>query len=162
MYSLQVAKDSVFTNLVIDQAAVVDTSFSVSSLQYQTTYYWRVSATNEKGSSDWSEVWRFVTGKQTAIEQWKAVSPSKYNLYQNYPNPFNPSTTIRFSLPELTKVSLKVYDVLGREIFTLINKEMQKGEHRVVFEANDLPNGVYVYCLNAGQFVKLRKMIVAK
>ena len=161
-YSLQVAEDPTFTNLVIDQPTIGDTSFPVSSLQYLTTYFWRVSATNDNGSSDWSEVWQFTTGQETAIKQWDAVTPLDYHLYQNFPNPFNPSTTIRFSIPELTRVSLKVFDLLGREIFTLINRVMQPGEHYVLFESNELPNGAYIYRLNAGQFVGQRKMIVVK
>jgi len=162
LYSLQVAKDSAFTNLVIDQPAISDTSFQVASLLYLTTYFWRVSATNDNGSSDWSEVWQFTTARETAVGHQYIGSPFEYGLDQNYPNPFNPATTIRFSIPELTKVSLKVYDLLGREIVTLINREMEPGEYHLIFKANELPTGIYSYRLDTGQFVKQRRMILVK
>ncbi|MEW6006008.1 MAG: T9SS type A sorting domain-containing protein [Stygiobacter sp.] len=88
--------------------------------------------------------------------------PMDYKLYQNYPNPFNPATTIRFSLPKTEYVTLKVFDVLGNEIETLVDRELNFGEHSIVFDAKNFPSGVYFYQLKTNNFVKQRKMEVLK
>jgi hypothetical protein len=88
--------------------------------------------------------------------------PLQFKLFQNYPNPFNSTTTIPFWLPQRTNVILKVYDIFGREIATLINREFDAGEHSIQFNANDLPTGVYFYRLQAGNFIEQKKMILIK
>jgi hypothetical protein len=69
--------------------------------------------------------------------------PTKFSLYQNYPNPFNPTTTIEFDIPERTNVKLTIYDILGREVETLIDKELEPGRYKLNFTATNLPSGVY-------------------
>jgi len=91
--------------------------------------------------------------------------PSDYKLSQNYPNPFNPTTTIRFALREAGPVSLKIYDILGREVHTLIDNEpYSQGEHEVTFNASNLSSGVYFYRLSAsgGKYHELKKMMLMK
>ena len=90
--------------------------------------------------------------------------PTSYSLSQNYPNPFNPSTTITFQLSKSNFVSLKVFDVLGREIETLVNEEKPIGEHSVHFDGSPLSSGMYIYQINIGhgQFVQTKKMILMK
>jgi hypothetical protein len=88
--------------------------------------------------------------------------PLQFKLLQNYPNPFNSTTTIPFLLPQRTNVILKVYDIFGREIATLINKEFDAGEHSIQFNTNDLSTGVYFYRLQAGNFIEQKKMILIK
>ncbi len=88
--------------------------------------------------------------------------PYNYSLSQNFPNPFNHSTTIYYSIPELSNVVLKVYDVLGKEIVTLINKEMQTGVYEVEFDATNLPSGIYFYTLRAGVFRNTKKIMLIK
>jgi len=83
-------------------------------------------------------------------------------LGQNYPNPFNPSTKIKFSLTEVGPVSLKVYDLLGSEVATLVNEELLAGEHEVSFEASSLASGVYIYTLRVGKHTEIRKMVLLK
>lgn len=85
-----------------------------------------------------------------------------FNLEQNYPNPFNPSTTINYSLPKTGFVQLKIYDVLGREITSLINKEQKSGNYKVEFNANNLPSGVYYYRLQTDGFVETKRMILLR
>ena len=85
-----------------------------------------------------------------------------YTLEQNYPNPFNPSTIIKYQISEMNFVSLKVYDVLGNEIISLVNEEKPIGSYEVKFEANDLPSGVYLYQLKAGKFIQSKKMTLLK
>jgi hypothetical protein len=88
--------------------------------------------------------------------------PKEYNLAQNYPNPFNPSTTVNFSVPSSEFVTLKVYDVLGNEIATLVNEEKPAGSYEVEFSADGLTSGIYFYKLQAGSFVETKKMILLK
>jgi hypothetical protein len=86
-----------------------------------------------------------------------------YDLEQNFPNPFNPSTVIRFSIPERVKVTLKVMNLLGEEVKRLIDGEYkEQGTYDVDFLAQGLPSGTYVYKLEAGNFIKSRKMVLAK
>ncbi len=98
----------------------------------------------------------------TSVEDEGENIPQGFLLNQNYPNPFNPSTTIRFSLPQRSYATLTVYDVLGREVATLVNREIDAGEHSVAFDATNLSSGVYVYQLSAGGFIQTKKMLVAK
>jgi hypothetical protein len=88
--------------------------------------------------------------------------PVAFKLKQNYPNPFNPKTQIDFSLAKSGSVSLKVYNVLGREIATLINKELGAGSYKVNFDANGLSSGIYFYRLEAGGFTSVKKMMLMK
>lgn len=87
---------------------------------------------------------------------------NEYRLYQNYPNPFNPNTTFAFSIPENVFVSLKIYDVLGNEITTLINEEKSAGYHSFEFNGETLTSGIYYYKLTAGLFSETKKMILIK
>jgi hypothetical protein len=88
--------------------------------------------------------------------------PSTYLLQQNYPNPFNPSTTISFSIPTSEFVTLKVYDVLGREIATLVNENLSAGSYSYNFDASNLTSGVYFYKLQAGKYSETKKMLLSK
>jgi hypothetical protein len=92
----------------------------------------------------------------------RAEVPREYSLQQNYPNPFNPSTTIRFELPHASRVSLKVYNLLGQEVVTLVDDEMQAGVYEVQFNAASLSSGMYVYRLRAGEYVATKRMILMK
>jgi len=88
--------------------------------------------------------------------------PTEYALYQNYPNPFNPTTTIEFDIPEKTNVKIIIYDILGREIETLIDKELEPGKYKLNFNATNLPSGVYFYTLRTPKFTKTNKMLLIK
>lgn len=87
---------------------------------------------------------------------------SEFELKQNYPNPFNPSTVIRFSIPQDGPVTLKIYDVMGKEVATLINQVIPGGNHEVHFNGSGLASGIYIYTLKAGSLVKNNKMILIK
>jgi len=93
------------------------------------------------------------------------TSPDEFTLSQNFPNPFNPSTTIAFSIPVASYVNLKVFDILGREVVTLINGNLDAGKHSVNFDAasaGGLSSGLYLYQLNAGSFSSAKKMNLLK
>jgi hypothetical protein len=95
------------------------------------------------------------------VEQ-NSGSPSDFNLSQNYPNPFNPSTKIEYSIPEASFVQLKVYDILGNEVASLVNEEQSAGIYRAGFTADNLASGFYVAQLKAGNFTKTIKMSLMK
>jgi hypothetical protein len=97
----------------------------------------------------------------TSVERTNEIAKD-FNLYQNYPNPFNPSTTIEFDIPERSNVKLIVYDILGREIETLIDKELEPGKYKLNFNATNLPSGVYFYTLKTPKFTKTNKMLLIK
>ena len=88
--------------------------------------------------------------------------PSSFSLSQNYPNPFNPTTTINYLLAQNSNVTLKVFNILGQEIQTLVHKTQVAGEYEISWNSRDLPSGLYVYRLQAGQFVETRKMILLR
>jgi hypothetical protein len=98
----------------------------------------------------------------TGIDDEEIPIASEFKLEQNYPNPFNPSTKIRFSVPQISTITLKVYDILGNEIATLINEEKPAGEYEVEFLATGLTSGIYFYQLRTGEFVQTKKMILLK
>jgi hypothetical protein len=106
----------------------------------------------------------------TSVDDDVNVVPDGFVLFQNYPNPFNPGTKIKFTIPavetrhasSLQKVMLIVYDILGNEVAALVNEEKQPGVYEVIFSTSDLPSGVYLYKLTAGEFSQTKKMILIK
>ncbi len=96
------------------------------------------------------------------VEDKKNNYPESFTLFQNYPNPFNPVTTIDFIIPEKSFTELKVFDVLAREIKTLVASELEKVRHSVQFDGNKLPSGVYFYRIKAGRFIDQKKMVLQK
>lgn len=105
--------------------------------------------------------WIFIPGTNS-VQQTSNETPSNFLLEQNYPNPFNPSTVIRYQLPISGDVTLKVYDLLGNEVATLVNEYLPTGSYEVEFNASDLSNGIYFYKLQSGSFVETKKMILLK
>ena len=129
--------------------------------------------------------WYQVNSVVTAVENESDNLPNEFKLYQNYPNPFNPTTTIEYSIPsssviasgakqskEITSVNsfprndvnvtLKVYNILGKEVTTLVNKKQSPGVYEVTFDASNLPSGVYIYKIHAGSFKQSRKLLLMK
>jgi len=111
--------------------------------------------------------WSVIKAAFQTLSQPNSVAdnnamPESYKLNQNYPNPFNPSTEISFCISKSSMVTLKVYDVMGREVSTLLNREMNAGEHKVSFNAQNLSNGVYFYKISAGSFSDTKKMLLLK
>ncbi|MDZ7765268.1 MAG: T9SS type A sorting domain-containing protein [Melioribacteraceae bacterium] len=118
-------------------------------------------ADNNEASEDsyWSYETLTFTAEPNSVEDGEV--PVTFALDQNYPNPFNPSTTIKYSVPEMSDVSLKVYDVLGKEVATLVDAA-QIGSHTVEFDASNLASGLYIYTLKAGSFTSSKKMMLMK
>ncbi|MCX6162109.1 MAG: T9SS type A sorting domain-containing protein [Ignavibacteriae bacterium] len=88
--------------------------------------------------------------------------PTKYDLAQNYPNPFNPVTTIRYAIPRNSQVWLTVFDVIGREVETLINEKQSAGTYEAVWDASQIPSGVYFYRLTTNEFTSIKSMLLIK
>ena len=114
-------------------------------------YNYRLKQIDNDGSFEYSKVIEVDLGM-----------PMEFSLSQNYPNPFNPLTKIRYSIPKSSNVIIKVFDILGNEIGTLINEEKPIGNYEVDFNSSGLPSGLYFYRLLAGDFVQIRKMILLK
>jgi hypothetical protein len=117
--------------------------------------------------------WINAGSSPTGITENNGTSLPDFRLYQNYPNPFNPTTTIKYSVPVGTSpacpagrfmkfIQLKVYDILGKEIKTLVNENQPAGNYEVRFDAKDLPSGIYFYRIQSGNFSEIKKMILLK
>jgi len=110
-----------------------------------------------------SSIWRRPLSQVvTNTEDETNLQPKEFSLEQNYPNPFNPSTRIQYQVSGVSHINLKVYDVLGNEVATLVNEEKQAGSYEVDFNASQLTSGVYFYTINAGSFVETKKMILLR
>lgn len=106
--------------------------------------------------------WILKTINSVVVGIEDEMQPQTFSLEQNYPNPFNPVTKIKFTLASNEYTTLKVYDIIGKEITTLVNNQMEKGHYEINFDASNLPSGVYFYTLNAGGYKETRKMILMR
>jgi hypothetical protein len=135
-------------------AATMDVDWDENENLYsQSMYGWTV------------EKWRYngtLPDFTTGVEELGGELPSGYSLSQNYPNPFNPTTTIEFSVPQSGFVSLKVFDLLGREVATLANEVKTAGNYRATFDARNLPSGTYFYSLKTDGYSSVKSMVIVK
>jgi hypothetical protein len=160
-YHLQVSLNLEFSIFVINDSMITYTTKSIDSLKNNTIYYWRVRAKNGGGWGAFSVPWQFSTIRTTMVATVGSEIPKRYELCQNYPNPFNPSTTIKFALPISGSVTLKVFDLLGNEIETLISEDLGPGNYTVRWSTK-VPSGIYLCRLQAGEFVQTKRMILTK
>jgi hypothetical protein len=110
-----------------------------------------------------SGVWfRPLSDMITSVNEQDRMLPRGYSLDQNYPNPFNPTTAITFSVATYSHTSLKVYDILGREVATLVNEQKPAGTYTQKWNAENFPSGVYFYRLQAGSFTETKKLVLLK
>lgn len=134
-------------------ASTYDVKFDENKNLYTQSYYgWTV------------DKWRYNGTLPTisSVENIGGTLPETFVLKQNYPNPFNPTTNIEFSLSGSAFVSLKVFDILGKEVATLVNEEQSAGNYKVPFDASNLPSGTYFYTMRSGNFSQTKKLIVVK
>lgn len=158
-YDLQVSDNDDFDSPFVEASELSETEFELADLE-PGTYFWRVRAENRTGLSDWSETLSF-TVTSTSTEPVDEI-PNHFALNQNYPNPFNPSTRIEYSLPETTPVRIDVFSVTGSRVATLVNGTQSAGNHSIVFDAHNLASGIYIYRMQAGDFVETRKLTLVK
>jgi|WetSurMetagenome_2_1015567.scaffolds.fasta_scaffold06195_4 hypothetical protein len=169
---LQVSLSQSFTSCIID--TIVGSSLYLVQngiLNINTTYYWRMHNSVGFTYHWWSTPWSFTT-RSTGINTISSEIPKEYKLYQNYPNPFNPITKIRFDIPskvkrETSNVKLVVYDILGKEVITLVNENLQPGAYEVPFSSsslsgNQISSGVYFYKIETSSFVSVKKLVLIK
>jgi hypothetical protein len=126
-------------------------SYSDKDITAAGRYFYRLRQVDFDGSFEYSN--------EVAVE---VLRPLVYNLEQNYPNPFNPSTTIKYSVPVSELVTIKVFDILGNEVTTLVNEHKEASSYEVTFNANQLSSGVYFYKFQAGSFSDTKKLILMK
>jgi hypothetical protein len=120
-----------------------------------------VSGTNLfAGTAD--GVWRRPLSEMTGVDEQHSEVPTQFALQQNYPNPFNPTTTISYQLPVSSYVTLKVYDLLGREVATLVNEKKKAGNYSLQWDASGLSSGIYFYRLEANEKREIKKMVLMK
>ena len=115
----------------------------------------------------WAAMWngtimKTTTGGFVPVSNLGNEIPSEYKLYQNYPNPFNPKTNIRFDIPHSSHVKLIIYDALGREVTTLVNEKLNAGNYETDWDGSGYPSGIYLYKLQAGEFVSVKKIVFIK
>ncbi len=168
--------DSIYINNNLENVITIDQAFPLEQSQFEKdTINVNWIPVSEGSLND--TLWIFhsaenlpnpyglkITGSATisSVPGEENISPDKFYLSQNYPNPFNPSTTIAYSIPRAGNVSVKVYDVLGNEISTLVNKEQTGGTYKVDFDASKLTSGIYFYQLTSGSFQQIKKMLLIK
>ena len=109
-----------------------------------------------------NEILDYLYSEVSAIRNDYSELPAEFVLFQNYPNPFNPNTSIEYLVPSSELVNLKIFDILGNEISTLVNEVKQAGKYSITFNAADLPSGLYVYRIQAGDFNQSKKMLLLK
>lgn len=166
-YWIEIAENSDFSNPQIDQNII--TTFKEFTAFPNKTYWWKVKAHNSAGWGIFSDVWKF---NSISVDVKDKILPTKTELYQNYPNPFNPATVIKFTVqyPEtnltssLQYVTLKIFDITGREIKTLVNKYLLPGDYNCEFiiQNDELSSGIYFYKLNVGNQSVTKKMLLIK
>lgn len=129
-------------------------------------YFWRVRSKTDGSTSAYSSAGNFKIGSVTSVEDTEEL-PLTYNIDQNYPNPFNPTTMINYSLPEANHVTIKIYDMLGQEVRTLLSQEVKAGRHSVEWKGDNnygskVSSGTYIYRISAGEYMQAKKMILLK
>ena len=167
-YRLQVGLDNAFATVVTDTLVLDTTAVLATPLLANTDYYWHVNAQNYGGAGAWSAAQLFTTGTVLAVEEHVAELPRVFDLMQNYPNPFNPSTNIRYDVPSNANVKIIIYDILGREVTTLVNAVQVAGRYNLTWNASGLATGVYIYRMEAqpesgaATFTSVKKLLLMK
>ncbi len=156
LYIIGGEKDTIISNISQNSYSFDGTYF----LKSNTTYTWYVKASDGEDTTKSSNERTFTTSFTSNINE--NIILNDYCLYQNYPNPFNPNTIISYYVPKESKVILKVFDVLGKEIVTLVNDIKQPGKHEVLFDDVELTGGIYFYQMVSDNFISTKKMILIK
>jgi len=147
-------------------AAMTTGNYTVDSVKVVAKNAYAVTLSGTKTAEELGIVKRNPDARQThLVFSPQTERPNAFALYQNYPNPFNPMTTIRFTIPESRLTTMKIYNILGQEVATLLNNEaMDEGTHEVQFDASRLSSGVYFYRINVnnGEFVQVKKLLLMK
>lgn len=161
-YRVQLSTTSDFSSTLVDSTVATD-SLLLTGLSPSTRYYWRANATGSGGTSFFCDPFSFTTATPSDVQEPVHNPLLRVELGQNYPNPFSTTTSIRFQLTHTTPVTLKIYDVTGRERRTLfVNKTLSPGVHITGLDAKDFESGIYYYKIEAGTTTITRSMIIKK
>lgn len=156
-----------------DQTPAVDGIKAGEEMRYRiwrkatNSVHLQMSATYAQGDGKYAAngiyILSALSGVRTSVRNDDgAAAVKEFILHTNYPNPFNPATTIRYTLPRSGEVTLKIFNLAGQEMATLVNRQQEAGEHSIQWYAEKLPSGVYMYRLQAGGFVETKKMILMR
>jgi len=161
-YRLQISDKVYFTEdlIVYDVDTITNIFHTPPPLEPDESYYWQVYSMTDEYQGPKSEYRRFVTPALTGVTDVEL--PNRFALNQNYPNPFNPATTISYSIAKSSEVVIKLFNIQGKEIATLINDQQPQGNYKIDFDASQLSSGVYYYQINAGNFTETKKMVFLK
>ena len=153
----EIRRDGALAGQVDATNSVIETHYAWSDtrLENGVTYHYALTAVDQSGG-------REELGTLTASPAFFAGQVSEYALHQNYPNPFNAQTSIAFDLVERGHVKLTIYDMIGRDVTTLLNRELEPGRHAISLDAGTLPSGMYLYRLEAPGFATQKKMLLMK
>ena len=159
-YRLERAADSLFTTDLVVDSLITDTLGIFHGLTSDSVYWWRVSAKNGAGWGEYSTP-RWFKVILTGID-YTHPKHNEFRIRQNYPNPFNPVTTIKYSIPSASKIVVKIFNILGKEVEVLADGFKPAGTYTINWDASDFPSGVYIYQISAGKFVQSRKMVLLR
>ena len=160
-FNVQFSDDSTFITTLYETNTNLS-NFSLTGLSNNTKYFWRVNSTLSDQTGQWSDVWSFtLIDTLTSLVEPNGLDSYEYSLEQNSPNPFNCNTQISYSIPESKFVTIKIYDHKGREINTLISESQDIGTYSIDFDAQNYPDGIYFYKMQAGKdFTEVKKMLL--
>ncbi len=159
VYWFEYSTDSLFSESVID-SSLTKNNILISEINSGQTYWWRVRARNISGWSPFSNIFKFTT-LLTGTDSEEEI-PKFYSLKQNYPNPFNPSTTIGFSLPKASHVEISIYNLLGEKVAEVLNDFLNPGNYDYLVKLSTLSSGIYIYKIQADDFIQSKKMMLLK
>jgi photosystem II stability/assembly factor-like uncharacterized protein len=160
-YTLRIASSGKDTSF----SGILDTTFNFDGRGYlrdNTTYTWGVTAKDSYDASTSSTSFRFTVRNVVSVRIDQRQIPDHFALEQNFPNPVNPSTIIKYQIPHTARIILKVFDLLGQHVVTLVDEVQEAGYKSVEFDGSHLASGVYIYRLQAGDFLQTRKLLILK
>ena len=159
-FALQVYFAGSFSKLILDKNAISDTAISIENLQAGAVYFWRLRAVNTAGVSEWTPLIQFKTQLANAVNEKENVPALQ--LYPNYPNPFNPQTNLRFSLDRSRTVTVKIFDIQGCLVTTLVDERMGPGNYHYIWDATSSSSGKYFAVLSADNHRFVRPLMLVK
>ncbi len=140
----------------------INSYVGVGNSNVKVRFRFKTSATGERDGAYIDNLEILTNQLTVGVSEEPVYIPSEFSVAQNYPNPFNPTTTIQYNIPVTSKVMVKVFDVIGKEIATLVNSDHQPGVYQVKFDASSLASGIYYYRISAGSFTDIKKMMLIK
>lgn len=159
-YHLIISRSFFFREFFVNDSSLSDTTFTLSNLENDRTFYWKVRASNEHGYGDFSDKSSFKTTSVTSIND--ETIPKEFSVTNNYPNPFNPSTRFNVSVPVAGDVEIMIYNLLGQIVASIHSDYLQAGTYDFEFDASNFISGVYIYQVRYSDKIVAKKMLYIK